>query len=295
MKLLKITLFIGFSLCFFKVSAQKEKLRAAIQQVIKGKDAEVGVGVLWLNSGDTLTINGNKHYPTQSVYKFHLALAVLNQVDKGKLKLDQKVLITKEDVSYETWSPIREKYPNGNVELPLSEIIKSTVSQSDNVGCDVQFRLMGGPQNVNKYIQSFKIKDMLISTNEYTMQSEWEKQFTNYSSPLAAVRLLEKFYKGNILSKSSYDFLWKTMVETTTGPNKIKGLIDKNIVVAHKTGLSSTKDGLRAANNDIGILILPNGEKIALSVFVANSRQNTEYGERIIAEIAKVVVEAKAP
>ncbi len=293
MKTFKLSLIIGFLSSFLSLSAQNyEALRKNIHQILKKTDADVGIAIMDLKTKDTLTISGNKHYPMQSVYKFHLALAVLNQVDKGKLKLDQKILVKKSDLLPDTHSPMRDKYPDGSVELPLSEIIKYTVSQSDNNGCDMQFRLLGGPKNVNQYIQSLKIKDILISTTEEDMHHDWNAQFTNYSSPLAAVRLLEKFYQGNILSKSSHEFLYKTMVETSTGPNKIKGLLDKNIIVAHKTGLSNTKNGLRAANNDIGIIELPNSRKIALAVFVANSKQNTEAGERIIAEIAKAVVSA---
>ncbi len=88
--------------------------------------------------------------PMLSVFKFHIALAVLNQVDKGNLTLDQKILIKKSDLLENTWSPLREKYPDGNVELPLSEIITYTVAQSDNNGCDILLRLIGGTKNCSE-------------------------------------------------------------------------------------------------------------------------------------------------
>ncbi len=45
----------------------------------------------------------------QSVFKFHIALAVLDLVDQGKLSLDQKVFIKKSELLPNTWSPIRKK------------------------------------------------------------------------------------------------------------------------------------------------------------------------------------------
>ena len=35
--------------------------------------------------------------------------------------------------------------------MPISELIQYTVAQSDNVGCDVLLRLIGGTQVVQKY------------------------------------------------------------------------------------------------------------------------------------------------
>ena len=44
-----------------------------------------------------------------------------------------------------TWSPLREKYGQGNVSVSLAEILSYTVSLSDNNCCDILFRLVGGP------------------------------------------------------------------------------------------------------------------------------------------------------
>jgi beta-lactamase class A len=50
-----------------------------------------------LEMGDTLSLNGNRHYPMQSVFKFHLALAVLHRVERGELSLDQPYDVVKSD------------------------------------------------------------------------------------------------------------------------------------------------------------------------------------------------------
>ncbi len=270
-------------------NAQLNTLRPTLTRYLKTKNATVGFAALNLETGDTLTIHNAIHYPMQSVFKFHLALAVLDQVDKGKLTLDQKILITPKDVAHELYSPLREKYPAGNVQLSLSEIIGYTVSQSDNTGCDVLFRLLGGTAIVNDYIHQLGISEISIVANEEVMQGDWNVQFSNWTTPFATVRLLKKFYSENILSKTSSDFLWKTMVATTTGPMRIKGQLPTQTIVAHKTGFSGTRNGITAATNDIGIITLPNGQHLALAVFVSNSAEVNETNERIIADLSKVV------
>jgi beta-lactamase class A len=278
-----LNIFLSISIGF----SQENTLKGKIVQIIKSKRATVGVGIMNLENGDTLTINGQRHFPMQSVFKFHLALAVLNQVDKGKFTLNQNVFVSKADMIPNLYSPMREKYPEGNIDLPLSEIIKYTVSQSDNSGCDLLFKLIGGTEKANKFIHKIGVKDVAILDPEVRIQNDWSLQYKNYTTPFAAVQLLQKFNKEHILSKSSQDFLYKIMVETTTGPNKIKGLLPREAIVAHKTGFSGkNKEGLTGATNDIGIITLPNGKQFAIAIFVSDSMEDDKTNDKMIAEIA---------
>lgn len=268
--------------------AQKNDLRKKLQTIVSAHAATVGFSLVDLQNGDTLTVNGAQHLPMQSVYKFHLALAILNQVDQGKLQLDQKILIKKSDLLPDTWSPLREKYPNGEVRIPLSEILSYTVSQSDNNGCDILFRLIGGPAKVNRYIHSLGIKEVAITATEEQMHQNDQVQFTNWTTPGAATQLLKLFYSKKILSETSHEFLWKVMTETSTGPNKIKGLLPAGTLAAHKTGNSgANKSGLTAASNDIGIVTLPDGKHFAVAVFVSMTKEDEKATDSIIAELTK--------
>lgn len=263
--------------------------KAAIERIINTSKGTVGVAVRALDGNSKpLIINGNAKFPMQSVYKFPLAMAVLDQVDKGKLSLEQKILLTKQDLRPDTWSPLRDKYPQGNVSVTLAEVLAYNVSQSDNNACDMLFRLVGGPANVQKYIRSLGVKDMAIATTEEEMQSAWNVQFRNWSKPQAMLRLLEIMDEGRALSKSSNAFLWRIMTETTTGPNRIKGLLPADANVAHKTGTSGTNDkGITAAVNDAGVVTLPNGKKFAVVVLVANSTDDAATSEKVIAQISR--------
>lgn len=274
-----------------QASAQTtDSLRQKIQQIISAKKAIVGVSIIGNNGKDTLSINGERHYPLQSVFKFHIALAVLAQIDKGKYSLNQKITIHKKDLLPNLYSPIRDDYPNGAT-LTISKILEYTVSKSDNVGCDVLLRLIGGPQVVEEYFIKNNFKDVSIKINEEVQQGNWDLQFQNWTTPKAANAILTSFYynKKKLLSQKSYDFIWKVMRETETGQGRLKGQLPKQTVVAHKTGTSGVnKEGLTAAVNDIGIVFLPNGSYFFISVFVTNSKEDASTNEKIIADIAKV-------
>jgi beta-lactamase class A/beta-lactamase class A VEB len=276
---------ILLSFCFLP---KEDSLRSKVEQITPKSKGIVGISVIHLETRDTFTLNGNLRLPMQSVFKVPLAIAVLDQVDKGKLSLDQKIHIRKEDL-LPTWSPIKKKYPEGNVDLPLREILAYTVSQSDNNGCDILFRLLGGTANVNRYIHHLGVDSIAIAATEEEMAKAWNVQFTNWATPVAISKLLEGFYHGKYLSKRSTDFLRKIMEETTTGPNRMRGLLPKEAIVAHKTGTSGINDkGISAAANDAGIITLPDGSHFVVVVFVSNATADEQTRDAVIAEITKV-------
>ena len=272
------------------VFAKSDTLKTEIEKIIDKAGGKIGVAVMEIESKDNLTVNNRIKYPMQSVYKFPLALAVLNQVDKGKLSLNQKIRLNEFNLRKNTWSPLRDKYSNGNVNVTLDEILNYTVSQSDNNGCDILFNLVGGTKAVNDYIHKLGVKNISIAATEKEMHADWNVQYSNWCYPSAMALLFYKFYNGNILSKVSRKYLMNIMIKTITGSERIKGLLPKEVIVAHKTGTSDTnKNGITAATNDAGIITLPNGHHIIVVVFVSNSKDNDKTRDEVIAKISKSV------
>lgn len=271
-------------------SKTTDPLRTKMEQIVAGKNAIVGVSIIGNNGKDTISLNGDRRCPLQSVFKLHIALAVLSEIDKGKFSLNQKVDVTKEDLLPEDlWSPLRDENPNGG-SFTIAKLIQYSVSQSDNVACDVLIQLIGTPKTIEEYFKKNGIDSIAIKFNEEDMQSKWENMFQNWTTPKTASHTLKTFFenKQHLLSKNTYDFIWKTLKETTTGESRLKGNLPSGTIVAHKTGSSGTnKDGLTAATNDIGIVFLPNGQYFIISIFVTDSKEDSATNEKIIADIAK--------
>ena len=287
-----LLLIIGLHfICLNSVHAQGiEALRNRIDLILQDKKAVVGVAIQGHNSKHILSINGSAQFPMLSVFKTHIALFMLSEIDKGKFSLDQKVVILKSELLPGLWSPLREKYPEGDT-LTIAEIMEFTVSQSDNAGCDVLLRMLGGPESVENYFKEMGFKDLSIKINEEVMQGDWETQFLNWTTPLEANRVLAIFYdnKNNLLSQESYDFFWKMMRETSTGMKRLKGKLPVGTIVAHKTGTSGTNKytGITAAVNDIGMVFLPNGSYFIISVLITESKEDYTVNDEIIADISK--------
>lgn len=268
---------------------QKNELTTKIEKIVKNKNANVGVSIIETNNKKIVDINGNNLYSMLSTVKFPIALTVLKKVEEGKLQMEQTIFIKKEELLENTWSPYKEKFPEGNTHITLEEAMKWMISYSDNNLTDIILRLIGGPKEVEKYFPS---KNLIVKNNEEEMHKNWDAQFVNKITPNEATKLLRKFYKGKILNKTNTTWLYNAMINNTTGGNRIKAKLPKDIKVAHRTGTSFTNDkGMTGAINDFGIIELLNKKKIIICVLVNDTYENFKKSEEIIADIAKTTYE----
>jgi beta-lactamase class A len=285
MKAFFLTLFSLISTISF---SQHQELNNKIKSVISNKNATVGVAIIY-DTKDTLTVNNDHKYPTMSVYKFFQALNILDYVDKHNISLDTEIYIKKEDLKEGTYSPLRDKSPKGEFNMSLRELIQYTASHSDNNISNLFFRSLIGPKMTDLYFRSLGIQNFEIVSSEETMSLDFNNQYQNWITPLEATRILEMFRKEELLSPDYNNFLRQAMIDTKSGQDKVKALLPKNTVVVHKTGMSfRNKEGLRAADNDLAIVYLPNGKQFSIAVFIMNSKESDKTNASIIAEIAKL-------
>lgn len=285
-RLLNTAAIVIFAFTSFFACAQSPLLKEQIESIVAGKKATVGVAVWGPDDLEPLLVNAFEKYPMQSVFKLHLALLVMHQVDHGKLTLEQTVLVKRKDVLQNTWAPMMEQHQGDEFIVTVQQLLQYSVSQSDNVACDLLFELVGGPAALQAYIKGLGIDEFAVVANEAQMHADDQVQYQNWTSMKAAAQLLQKFQQKKLLSERSQALLWKWTVETSTGPARLKGLLPPGTVVAHKTGTSGVRAGKTAATNDIGVIVLPDGRPLLVAVFVKDSVEPAKTNEAIIAQVA---------
>ena len=290
--MIRFFIFISLSLIIFQATAQNHMpLRQEVQDIIQNKKATVGVAIIY-DGTDTLTINNQYRYPTMSVYKFHQALAVLDYLNKHNLPLEQQVYVSKSALLPETHSPLRDKKPEGNFYMPIKELMQYSVSQSDNNACDILFNFLGGTAPVEQYIKNLGIQQIAITKTEQEMSEDFDNQYGNWTTPYAAVQLLEIFLQQELFASNYKTFLSDALIQTSTGKDKIKGLLPSGAIVGHKTGMSSRNSNeVKAGDNDLGFIKLPNNKNLSIAVFIVNSTENDTTNAKIIAQISKAAYE----
>ena len=267
-------------------------LTKELDLLLQGKQAKVGVAVVF-EGRDTFTYNNQYHYPLMSVFKFHQALAVMNYLDTRQLPLETEIYVRKADLLPDTYSPLRDARPAGEFNISVGELLRYSISESDNNACDILFRYIGGTGVVDKYIRTLGIEDFKIEANEEKLNEAFEYQYINWTTPFAAVQVLEKFCTETLFQHSGYkEFLEKLMTGTVTGKDKLKAGLPQEVVLGHKTGSSGRNEsGLKAGDNDMGFVRLPDGRQYNIAVFVTDSGEDDKTNAALISEISRKVYE----
>ena len=262
-------------------------LRNEIIHSICKYDAKVGVAVM-VNNTDTLTVNNSDKYPMMSVFKFHQALAVCHFLQMKGIPLDSVINISKEELRENTYSPLRDRFPEGNICISLSGLMEYTLQLSDNNACDILFNRILSTKETDRYIRSLGIDDFSIEMDENDMHENIDNCYSNWTTPMDAVRLINLFLEGGAVSGEYYDFIKRTMTECTTGTGRLPyPLKNTAAVIGHKTGTGDkNSDGRYIGINDIGFIDLPNGDRYLIAVFVKDSAENYETTEKIIAAVS---------
>ena len=267
---------------------EHKELQNEIMKIASAAKGRVGVAAVVLETAESVFVNSRERFPMQSVYKLPIGMAVMRQVDDRRIGLEQRVRVQKSDfVSAGQHSPIRDRNPAG-VELSVRELLRFMVSQSDGTACDVLLALIG-VEAVGRYLKEVEVDEIVVANTEKEIGQDWQTQYRNWATPEGAVSMLKALHERRGLSADSKTLLLKLMVESPTGAKRLKGLLPSGTTVAHKTGTSGTLKGITAATNDIGLITLPNGQHLAIAVFVADSPANTETREEVIAKIAHAI------
>lgn len=306
-------------------SELKPSVQTALETYVRTHDADIGIAVI-TDCGDTVCVNNGRRYPMNSVMKLYQAIAVANEMQRRGHRLDSVITVNRKEIEEDTYSPMRDRYPQGDFRISIADLLKYSLQQSDNNACDILFRHVIGIDEADRYIRSLGISGFAISASEADMHADTTRIHENWNYPLAAAMLINRLFTGPVFygCEKVYDscekkhdchkryfdnceknhdnigmrcdnifqrFLTKTLNGCTTGENRLaKPLLPTNAVIGHKTGTGfPSADGHPQGINDVGFVRLPNGRSYSIAVFVKSSRYDMEKTERLIADVSEIV------
>ncbi len=281
---------IATGLLFSGANAQEKSLKPELERYIRSCPAEIGVAVI-TDTKDTICINNEYPYPMNSVMKLYQAMAVAAALQECSISPDSLLCVKRTELHPKTYSPMRDTYPSGDIQLSIADLLKFSLQQSDNNACDILFRHITGIQATEKYIRSLGIKNFAIRANERDMYENHAMSSENWNHPLSAALLIYKLFTQQLYEPIYQNFLTETLMSCTTGQNRLaKPLLPQGAVIGHKTGTGfSSPTGLPQGINDVGFVRLPDKRHYAIAVFIKSSSCGMAATEQIIADISEIV------
>jgi beta-lactamase class A len=276
-------------------------LRDRIDALGRQFDGRVGIAVRAVNDGWATGWREDDLYPQQSVSKLWVSITALDAVDKGRVRLDDQVTLTRSDLTLFN-QPIAAKVLGGGHTTSLSALMWEAITKSDNTANDKLMRAVGGPAAVRAMIAEKKLGAIRFYDGERSLQSRiagltWSQSyaignafyqarnalpmsirqaaFNRYiedpydgATPSAIVNALARLKRGELLSPNSTRKLLSVMGNTRTGKNRLRGGLKEGWTLSHKTGTGQVLGAVQAGYNDIGIVTAPDGRSYAVAVMI---------------------------
>ena len=298
------------------------------RRIAMDTDGVAGVAALHIESGRRISLHGDERFPMASVCKLPIAMNILAMVDEGRLSLRDDIAIPLQDVVPNV-SEVAERWP-AQKRFPLDELLRLMVAHSDNTAVETLFRIGGDAAGMASRLRQWHVEGIRVDRSERRCNldaagvksippvSQWtpgmyeeltakitpQERFAamrrflgdprDTATPHGTVQLLQKAFRGELLSARLTGRLVAILTATTTGRARIKGLLPEGTVVAHKTGTTSTVSGLNGATNDAGVIMLPKGAgRLAIAVYVKGSTRAQSATERVIARMAKAAFDSE--
>jgi beta-lactamase class A len=261
-------------------------LAARLKEICARSGGECAAAVTHVETGRVADVEGERPQPLYSVFKLPLAVAVLRDVEEGKLRLDQTVRVEPEEAApgvkanSDLWLKPSER--------SLRELLEFSVVRSDNTSSDKMLELVGGPEAVNARMRALGLRNIELraSAREF-LKSHGAHPNTGTANDLA--RLLARLQKGEALQPPQLEVLLGLMGRALTGQQRLRAGVPAGTPVGDKTGTGPS------TTNDVGLITLPDGRgHLAMAVLLNGSKLSAGEQETLTAELARAAYDAYA-
>ncbi len=263
-----------------------------IAELADGANGRIGVAAVDLSTGEEIMILGDQLFPLASTSKVAVAATYLEMVEQRRYSLTSEFPLLLPVRSAKFSTAIAPKRP-GNY-MPAIDLIEIMITRSSNPATDTLLDAVGGPGQVNAWVQRQGINGFSINRDIATLvrdDGEYDPAAMidprDAATPRAMIRLLAGLYRGDFLSDQSRQVILGAMSRTRTGTRRIPANMPGEARVLHKTG------SLNNTSSDVGIVETPDGRAIAMAIYITG--QGTRLArEQRIAAIARALYDGFA-
>jgi beta-lactamase class A len=228
-------------------------LKTAIQtlsQQYKGLSA--GTFVIDVDTGNYVDLTGSDRFSAASTIKLPVLVALFQDIDAGKIRLDEKLAIRKDLIG--GGSGELQGYPVGT-QFSVLDVATKMMTVSDNTATNLLIDKLGGMAALNQRFQSWGLAETSFKALLPDLPG------ANQTSPKELTSLMVRIGQGDLVSIKSRDRILDIMKRTINNSQLPQGL-GEGATIAHKTGDIGTLIG------DVGLVDVPNGKRYAIAVLV---------------------------
>jgi len=281
------------------LEARVELLRAQISEIGRIAPGRLGVALVDTSHGARVSLRGAEEFPLASTCKLAVALVAFRRVDQHRLDLDKRVVVKAADLR--AGSEIAASHPRGGVSLTYWELVRAMLVDGDDTASDLVLRTLGGPRAVQSVLDRLGIAGFRIRKSEAQLAAGARRGRAfagggdNAGSPEGVAALLVGIAAHRLLLEDSTDEMLAMLAASGGGAARLRAGLPDGVTFAHLSGASRVSGGVAGATNDAGIVTLPDGRRIVIVAFLAESNADGAARDAILARVASAAYDAFAP
>src|SRR5579864_8289826 len=138
-----------FSLAHALASAQTPlaRLQSNIERITKSVNADWGIYIKCLETGEEIAINADEPMDTMSVIKIPLMVEAFRQIEAGQFALSDRVTLA--DAAKRPGTGVIRSLDAG-ASLTIKDLLTLMIIVSDNTATDLMYDKVGGAAPVNR-------------------------------------------------------------------------------------------------------------------------------------------------
>jgi beta-lactamase class A len=133
------------------------RLESNIQRVTKSVNANWGIYIKCLETGEEITLNADKPMETMSVIKIPLMVEAFRQIGEGKFALTDRITLT--DNAKRSGTGVIRSLDAG-AQLTIRDLLTMMIIVSDNTATDLIYDKVGGPEAVTKLMATWGLSSI---------------------------------------------------------------------------------------------------------------------------------------
>jgi beta-lactamase class A len=244
-------------------------LRRSIEQITRGYEGVVGVSVRNLQTGEGLAIRGDEKFPSASLIKVSVLVALLHEVERGTIRLDDPLtMIARDRVG---GSGVLQHLHSG-LQLTVEDAARLMIVVSDNTATNllldkVPMRAVWAKMDSLGLPHTRIHSKTFLRSTSVAMDSS-VRYGLGVTTPDETVRLFTLLHQGRAVSPRM-DSLALAILRGNEDWNKLARWLPDGASAAHKSG------DVDQSRNDCGILYGPDAP-VAVCVMTRENR-DTSY------------------
>lgn len=275
------------------ISSTSNAISEAVLPLLKGYQGDVAVAVYHFESDSLWSVRGDVVMPTASLIKLPAMVEAYRQVATGKVKLDQRIEVKKEDMVQ--GSGILTSHFSPGTTISLRDAIRLMIVYSDNTATNLVVDAIGLPSTTAAMKElgypETQLNSKVFRRDVSIAPERSEKYGLGSTTAIDMVNLVTRLKRGELAGPESTAAMLDHLVNCDD-KSRFPLLLPTSVKVAHKTG------SVTRVRTDAGLLMGP-GCTIALCVLTDNNKDirwtDDNAGNKLSADIAKSVYELLAP